>query len=415
MFELANSTEIGGYLKHLILRKYESERQFCRACLRMQEREETEIEVQKMANRISQMIQGNKDIQLMDIPVFSSLLGVSPEEILSGGKNHAPVGFRLTNASVARSKKPDVWKSYLSMETEYDVDEYGKTLVEYAVEYKNYELIRYLVENGEIWVQGASRIEQQALGLGAVFSKMAMQPATSGYYTVPKKMERGYAPSQLTFSAELRNQAIVLAIETGDVGMLKQMRAREIPEQYLACSGWDLDWNGEYAPEILDALMEADEAVLAYFTEEFTIKDRFGNEERWLTPFFDELLTRMAQTNHAIAKQMLHTAIKHNQYADDKLQNLFSSVLDSYHESYFKSEHGRNIVCEDIMRNRYLSEDGSWILFVDVQAKERLTTNLIRADADKCGTELRHMAMEVNEIYHRICRRQPFVRWKREV
>lgn len=409
MFKLANATEIGGYLKHLILGKYESERQFCRAYLRMQESEETETEVQKMANRISQIIQGNKDIQLTDIPVFSILLGVSPEEILSGGKNHVPVGFHLTNASVARSKKPDVWKKYLSMETEYDVDEYGKTLVEYAVEYKNYELIRYLVENGEIWVQGASRIEQQAFGLGAVFSKMAMQPDTSGWCTLPKKMERGYAPSKLTFSAELRNQAIVLAIETRDVDMLKQMRAREIPEQYIACRGWDLDWNGEYAPEILTALMDADEAVLAYFTEEFTIKDRFGYEERWLTPFFDELLARMLETNHAIAKQMLYTAIKHNQYADDKLQKLFGSILDSYNESYFESEYGRNIVREDIMRDHYLSEDGRWILFVDVQAKERLTTNLIRVDADKCGTELQHMAMEVNEIYKRICGRQPLV------
>lgn len=44
-----------------------------------------------MANRLSQMLNGNKGIQIYDLPVFTELLGISCEELLSAGRCFAGV------------------------------------------------------------------------------------------------------------------------------------------------------------------------------------------------------------------------------------------------------------------------------------------------------------------------------------
>ena len=65
MFKLEeNGRQIGQYLSKLIDRKYKSKRQFCKAYIEADDNREADNEViQKMANRISQIIQGKKAIQ----------------------------------------------------------------------------------------------------------------------------------------------------------------------------------------------------------------------------------------------------------------------------------------------------------------------------------------------------------------
>ena len=91
MFELKSNMEIGAYLKEVILSKYPSCRQFCVAyvdlTLDLQDdpNDMRSDEIRKLTNRLSQILKGVKAIQTYDLPVFSELLGISCEEILTAG------------------------------------------------------------------------------------------------------------------------------------------------------------------------------------------------------------------------------------------------------------------------------------------------------------------------------------------
>lgn len=104
MFELADRKEIGQYLTGCIDKRFKSHRQFCKKYLEETDGQAASEQIQKMSNRLSQILKGNKDIQLHDLPLFCRLLEVSCEDILSAGKSHVPASARLTNYIAAFSK-----------------------------------------------------------------------------------------------------------------------------------------------------------------------------------------------------------------------------------------------------------------------------------------------------------------------
>ena len=85
MYNVDNK-KIGAYLKRIIEKKFISHRQFCRKYLEAVGVEADNEELRKMGNRLSQILKGTKGVQIYDLPVFTELLGVSCEEILSQAK-----------------------------------------------------------------------------------------------------------------------------------------------------------------------------------------------------------------------------------------------------------------------------------------------------------------------------------------
>ena len=82
MFSLEeDNRKIGRYLSERIKEKgFKSNRDFVRAYLDKTGVPTGDEEEQRMANRLSQMLNGNKGIQIYDLPVFTELLGISCEE-----------------------------------------------------------------------------------------------------------------------------------------------------------------------------------------------------------------------------------------------------------------------------------------------------------------------------------------------
>ena len=109
-----NNEKVGKYLNGLILEKYQKVRRFCIAYIKLSGLDENDNSViAKMQNRMSQMIQGKKAIQIYDLPIFCELLGVSCEEILSAGKHFTPISGHVTNYEIAFSKEKAVWDKYI--------------------------------------------------------------------------------------------------------------------------------------------------------------------------------------------------------------------------------------------------------------------------------------------------------------
>ena len=121
-----NDVKVGVYLRLLILKKYSSVRQFCRAYLELRDGSTNDEEIRKLLNRFSQILKGVKRIQTDDLPFISDLLGISCEEILSAGRTHVPVSDRMTNYNIAFSKDRSVWERYMKREDKLflNCDEY---------------------------------------------------------------------------------------------------------------------------------------------------------------------------------------------------------------------------------------------------------------------------------------------------
>lgn len=158
MFKINNS-EIGKYLSRLIKDQYSSDRRFCIEYLKLRDDRndvENSDDIQKMQNRICQINKGNKRIQIDDLPIFSQLLGVSIENILSAGTSTVPATNRKSNYLIAHSKDPDEWKSYIARDDKLilNPDEYNKTAIDYALECENYDFLRYLISEEYIWFVG---------------------------------------------------------------------------------------------------------------------------------------------------------------------------------------------------------------------------------------------------------------------
>lgn len=292
MFELANNEKIGRYLEGRIKEKqFESQRQFCKAYLEIIGEQTDDTQIQKMTNRLSQIVNGKKGVQLRDLPVFCRLLEISCEDILSAGKSHVPASARLTNYTAAFSNDRREWEAYVNREDSpiLNADEFGKTFIDYALEAGNYELLKYMLDQGYIWFVGPDEKDHltyfTGFGAGTSIEKK----------TFPYPQNLNVLDALLRMRDELRTHMIALAIQHKDIKMLDSLHAREIPTLYQvsffspppkACDEY-------YNPKLMDALLHADKAILEYFSEEFEIADRVRFPNRFLFPFMGELIERL--------------------------------------------------------------------------------------------------------------------------
>ena len=106
-----------------------------------------------MGNRFSQIFIGEKKgLQIHDLLIVTDILGISCEELLTCGKAYRLVSGHMTNYEIAFSKNLKIWKKYMSSEDNLflNSDEYGKTVVDYALDFKNYSFIHWLMDEGYI-------------------------------------------------------------------------------------------------------------------------------------------------------------------------------------------------------------------------------------------------------------------------
>ncbi len=246
MFEIEkDNAKIGKHLEKLILSKHKSIRQFCREYLKLSkdncDKKEDEKELDNMATRMSAIIKGKKSIQFYDLPILCKLLEVSCEEIITAGQHYEPISGHVTNYEIAFSKDRDKWEKYINRPDKLilNPDEYCKTVIDYALEFKNYDFLKYLMDKNYIWFVDNSERDciQQANGFGAGTSikkrKIYEVDSLDAELMNPEKENK------------LRQSLISLAIENRDIPMLDTLRAREIPTLYNVSLGSSAQTNCE--------------------------------------------------------------------------------------------------------------------------------------------------------------------------
>lgn len=330
---LADKKIIGEYLRSEILKKYKSVRSFSKAYLEMVEVYVDEEAINRMSNRLSQILNGKqgKTIQVHDLPIFSKLLGLSYEQILSAGSDNFPTSNHLTNYSVACSNDPKDWEQYIKHKDNIilNADEYGKTIIDYALSFNNYELLKYLMDKEYIWFIGKDAKEYWHSGFGAGTSIKINKVYRDNYNILDVRLKEQY---------ELRTQMLALAITKNDLDMLEKLHARETPELYKACevAYYHYDETEELKKQfdlkVVETISDANGEILSYFSEEFRIENK--NENLFMYPYISNLIELLIRKKNHYVITLLKKAIKHNKTVYDKMSNIYNVQKKYYKEKF---------------------------------------------------------------------------------
>lgn len=402
-----NNEKMGRYLADLIDQNYPSKRKFCKAYILATGEEPTEDTTRNMANRLSQIIKGTKAIQTYDLPYFTELLGVSCEQILSAGETCVPISKRITNYSIACSKDPAEWEAYINREDKLilNSDEYCKTVIDYALEFGNYEFLKYLMDKKYIWFD-ARDYTQYSFTFGAGTSIQRRDCSNIDYGLRAK----------LHTEDELRLNLITLAADHNDLQMLEELRARENPQLYYRThylSNSYPDFNSCYNERMLKHIASSSEIVLDYFTDSFEIIDRVnykdGSKRRhtFMFPFISKLLDLLIIQKSNFAETAIKKALKYNKATYQKLCKLITTVKNGYNSAeiaYFK-----DMWINACQENLNFHEDCDMIRFSACYTTvtmdkyiDGIITNVARITKIPSTPILKHLAIELNDSYDAI-------------
>ena len=411
--------KVGAYLKKLIEKKFPSHRQFCKAYLVAVGIDPNDEELRKLSNRISQILKGKKAIQTYDLPVFTDLLGVSCEQILSCGKSFVPVCSHITNYDVAFSKDPKVWQEYADRPDKLilNSDEYNKTVIDYAIKFKNYRFIKFLMDRGDIWFVDDSKYDC----LDRVFGFAAG--------TKIKRRQVGEIDADLGIELKyhceergLRQNVIAMAMENKDFDVLASLRAREVPALYQLClygQNARVHCRDYYNHDVIEGIARSNGEVLRYFSEEFQITDQRGETHEFIYPFLNEVIEELVSRSSKYAEPLLRRALEHNQKTYEKLLARINDAAGHIQDNYpdwmkFSPE----TVEEEAMRYFQFSEEDGFLSYMFSRGRNdllKICANAVRTDAASEDLLIESLIKELNKSFEDIQKIKPTIIMKAEV
>ncbi|MCI9032935.1 MAG: hypothetical protein HFJ08_02565 [Lachnospiraceae bacterium] len=396
-----DNQEIGTYISGLIEREFKSARQFCIAYLQKNGFSEPGREdIQKMANRLSQIIKGAKAIQIHDLPTFSELLHVSFEQILSAGKCGKPKN-RMTNYTVAQSHSKAEWTAYIEEKDNpiLNPDEYGKTVLEYAIMFGNYDFLKFLVDKNYIWFDSRNDNDYiKTFGAGTNIQRNKFDVLDNGVFVFHPNMND--LQCKLATEDQLRIHLISFAADHNDLSMLEKLRAREIPElyyqaHYLSCSC--PDFNAHYNPDMVKHIAKSSDKVLNYFTEPFEIRDKIrykdgsNRKHTFVFPYISQLLDILVENKSPFLQLALEKSIKHNECTKEKLNSL---IKESIHNGCYRDDYWKKEII--------FHENGNVVHFRDPLAVTRIITNIVRTTKHSENSQINQLIKKLNDSYNGI-------------
>jgi hypothetical protein len=412
MFNLEkDKRKIGQYILKLITEneKFKNQRRFCQAYLSSDGVAGVKVndeDTRKMENRMSQIIKGNKSIQIYDLPIFTKLLGVSCEELLSCGKKFLPNDDRLTNYSIAFTKDENLWEEYINDEDKpfLNPDEYSCTVLDYAIKFKNFDFIKYLIDKGYIWFDSEEFEGSYVHDFGAGTSIKGRNIGDFDYYL----------PHQLC-NAKLRMKLIMLSVENNNLDILKALRAREIPDYYNATyfSNCKIEVEKYYNKELITYIANASDEIVDYFTDVFEIgdlikyKDGIKRNKKFMFLFISEVLDGLIKNNNDFVEFALRKSIEHNRETYNKLKVLITEVLEAEYVRYnfsndeysnsFKKEYTKRILDEI-----YFTSSKNIIALRGNSTERGLITNIVQIKNESKDIKINYLIKDLNTLYDKI-------------
>lgn len=397
MFVVKSNEEIGLNLKELILGRYKSVRQFCLAYLKLSSGSNADDpqEIRNTTNRFSQILNGKKAIQTYDLPIVSELLGVSCEDILSCGETKVPLNNRRTNYNIAFSTNKADWEEYLAREdciAAY-ADEFGKTVLDYAIEFKNYEFIKYLISKGYIKLVSENPGWSDSINFGAE-TTISERP-----YEHPTIKEEFYN------NKLLRTQILALALEHDDISALRTFKARELPPQLgVNLISSNISFSNYFDERFLSAIALCSSKVFDFFLEEYPLKVNDGRDEiTWIYPFIGELMVQCIKYNEkSKAIKALNAIVAHNKKAYEELHKRFLFAAKKVKDTLYIRSYQDAL--DYVAREYSINKEKNFVVFHPycINELEPLAFNIIHVDCTCKEDTVRTKIDQANSYYNNI-------------
>lgn len=399
MYRTEENYKIGEYIGKLIARKYDADRQFAIAYIKLRDGIEDEPpsdEIQRVANKICQMKKVGKGIQINDLPLLSELLEVSVDSILSAGKVAKPAPTRTTNYSIAFSKDKKAWKEYIERPDKLilNEDEYGKNVIDYAIEFGNYEFIKYLIDNDYIYL--IDEDQQKYWGSFGSGTKIERRPP--------------YACDSLEYrmreNDSLRTNIIALALENKDYKILDSIKAREIPCLYEASYFYSrgLDFKKYYNQQMMEQIAASSDEVLVYFSTEFEIETNRKAKCKLTFPYLGKLIDMAVKANNNASVTMLKNALKHNKEVLNTIRKIGKAAEDSFMN--IRQYMDENSILKRIMQDFHFCEETDTVCFHSgIQSAgnfQGIFSNVIHISASSKDEYIESLIKDVNHSYKQV-------------
>ena len=390
-----NNKKIGDHLRKQIRKKYPSERQFCKAYLEKEHMDINDEEIRKMQNRFSQILNGKKAIQTHDLPVVTELLDISCEEILSAGKECVPTASHITNYSVAASKNPNVWRKHIERKDKLilNYDEYGNSILDYAFKFRNYELLKFLTDNGYITFRNTSE-ENYQYNFGAdttIARRKISDIDTLG--------------SELGYTDKLRANMLKLAMENEDYSVLDMLHARETPMIFFAAlyNNQDREPENYVYEDIAECIASAPDSVLDYFCTEYHIlNQKTNNPPFFLYQHLGDVIRIMVKKGDPRVLKVINKAIEHNKKINKLLtKNLNETIKEVKKELPLETEEAKKMITllPDFYKKCDVVKEQCYFKWNDIKT---LTSNIIHANVKTNNVKISNALSELNASYERV-------------
>lgn len=389
MYKTASNIEIGKYIASAIKKDYnDNTREFCRRYLELQNEDPTdENKLINLTNRMAQIKKGSKGIQIADLAYFTEMFDVTCEEILSAGKYKIMNNNRYTNYNFAAAKDEKYWEKYINRDDKIilNTDEHGETVIDYAIEFKNYDLLKYLVNKNYIWFVN-NNDKEYILSFNAG-TKIERKP-------IYKIDDLDY---KLKTNDKFRTDMIALAIENNDFEMLNNLHAREIPSLYAAYIS-SLDSMKEkfeeyYNEEMLLKIAAANGKMISYFAESYIINVEKGKEE-FVFPFIGRLIDIMIKSRNQYVPYLVEKVLEHSKKQLKRLSEMITKAY-LYHSRFcrYKQE------TFEYVTDYYFSFKESGI-FTYTYDNMKMASNVIHISEHTKNPSVDSLIDELNEIYN---------------
>lgn len=408
-----DKVEIGRHIADLIDESsFKSARQFGIEYLRVRYGSVDEDAIPNIQNRISQIINGKKWIQMEDLPIFANLLGVSIEDIVSAGTSSTPSSGRVTNYSIAHSDDPEAWDAYIRREDRLilNPDEYNKTVIDYALEAGNYAFLKFLMDKKHIWFVGDDKKQYH--------DSFGEYGPGFGAGTDIKRRTVGYNDTLDTWlkdKDDLRFKMMSLAIKNKDFDMLTTLHAREIPLLYTINHFLTFNPREDKLPEsknteqFVQNLASCSNTTLAYFFDPFTIESVIRDEKNtFIFPYAGTLLNQMIKRHEKSTSRFIEKATKWNKQVLSQLQAAINDSVTACKEYYDPLKcpdiYNDAFIRAEALRDYYFYPNTGFVAFTNARFSKKapiegFITNIIHVTIKSSDPELQLLIDELNETY----------------
>jgi hypothetical protein len=273
-------------------------------------------------------------------------------------------------------------------------DEYGKSVIDYALDFKNYEFIKYLIYEGFIWLVDPNKAPDGLnYGAGTNVKRRDLRSADTD------------APLEIQYQDKLRTRTIALAIENNDVGILDSLLARQVPAMHLASLAGhpSVDLQANRNEELIEAVANADDAIVAYFAEEFKVFNLQHRENTFLFPYLDSVMREMLNNNRfGSAEVCLRSAIRHNKSVYAQLKRLMEEAYQFFRSSLGFDPSDQDYLQKMVNNGFTFDSNSNLISFYYSPEKHKyigFVSNILSLESSCANPLIKELIQEMNDVY----------------